>query len=98
MKTQHGQERGHQRAFQPKIYATNTVRCPVSFYKKFRSHLPVEMNARSHMEVWYMKALLGKNEIAKFLSTAVKNAGLHREGEKVTNHCQENLYFEAPFC
>ena len=30
-KTRHGQERGHQRAFQPKIYATNTARCPVSF-------------------------------------------------------------------
>ena len=28
----------------------------------------------------------GKNEIGKFLSTAAKNAGLHREGEKVTNH------------
>ena len=86
-KTRHGQERGHQRAFQPKIYATNTARCPVSFYKKFRSHRPVEMNApespfylavrhnrRSNEEVWYMKAPLGKNEIRKFLSTAAKNA------------------------
>ena len=98
-KTRHGQERGHQRAFQPKIYATNTARCPVSFYKKFRSHRPVEMNApespfylavrhnrRSNEEVGYMKAPLGKNEIGKFLSTAAKNAGLHREGKKVTNH------------
>ena len=98
-KTQHGQERGHQRAFQPKIYATNTARCSVSFYKKFRSHQLVEMNApgspfylvvqhyrRSNEEVWYMKEPLGKNEIGKFLSTAAKNAGLHREGKKVTNH------------
>ena len=98
-KSRHGQERGHQRAFQPKIYATNTARCPVSFYKKISSHRPVEMNApkspfylavrhnrRSNEEVWYMKAPLGKNEIGKFLSTAVKNAGLHREGNKVTNH------------
>ena len=72
-KTRHGQERGHQRAFQPKIYATNTARCPVSFYKKFSSHRPEEMNApespfylavrhnrRSNEEVWYMKAPLGK--------------------------------------
>ena len=44
-KTRHGQERGHQRAFQAKIYATITARCPVGFYKKFRSHRPVEMNA-----------------------------------------------------
>ena len=43
-----------------------------------------------------MKAPLGKNEMAKFLSTAEKNAGLHRERKKVTNHyVKKNLYFEA---
>ena len=41
-KTRHGQERGHQRAFQPKIYATNTARRPVSSSKTFRSHRPVQ--------------------------------------------------------
>ena len=39
-------------------------------------------NRRSNEEVWYMKAPLGKNEIGKFLSTAAKNAGLHKEGKK----------------
>ena len=43
-------------------------------------------NRRSNEEVLYMKAPLGKNEIGKFLSTAAKNAGLHRERKKVTNH------------
>ena len=33
-----------------------------------------------------MKAPLEKNEIGKFLSTAAKNAGLHKEGKRVTNH------------
>ena len=73
MKTRHGQARGHQSAFQPKVFATNTARWPVSFYKKFRSHRPVEMSAsespfylavrnnrRSNEEVWYMKAPLEK--------------------------------------
>ena len=59
--------------FQPKIYATNTARCPVSFYKNFRSHRPTEMNAPkspfylavghnrpSNEEVWYMNAPLRK--------------------------------------
>jgi len=77
-KTRHGKGQGHQRAFQPEPYATNTERCPVSFYKKFRSHRPVEMNApespfyladrhnqRSNGEVWYMKAPLGENKIGK---------------------------------
>jgi len=43
-KTRHGQEKGHQRAFQPKVFATNTERCPVKYYKKFKSHRPAEMN------------------------------------------------------
>ena len=81
-KTRHGEERGHQRVFQPKIYATNTVRCPVSFYKKFRSG----NNRCSNEKVWFMKAPLGKNEMGKFLSTAAKNAGLHGEGKQVINH------------
>lgn len=33
-----------------------------------------------------MKALLGKIETGKFLSTAAKNAGLQHKGKKVTNH------------
>ena len=49
-------------------------------------YLAVRHNRCSNEEVWYMKAPLGKNEVGKFLSTAAKNAGLHREGEKVTNH------------
>ena len=108
-KTRHGQERGKQRSFQPKIYATNTARCPDSFYKKFRCHRPVEINApespfylavrhnrRSNEEVWYMKAPLGKIEIGKFLSTTAKNAGLHREGKKVTNHSVRKTCISMP--
>ena len=85
-------ERSNQR-FMPPIQRDDLA--AVSFYKKFRSHRPVEMNApespfylavchnrRSNEEVWYMNAPLGKNEIGKFLSTAAKNAGLHREGKK----------------
>ena len=70
------------------------------FTKKFRSHRPVEIlmnapespfsltvwhNRRSENEVWYVGAPHEKNKMAKFLSTAVKNAGLHREGTKGTN-------------
>jgi len=32
MKTRHGQEKGHRKAFQPKLYATKSERCPVKFY------------------------------------------------------------------
>ena len=99
-KTRTGQERGHQRAFQPKAYATNDDRCPVRFYKEFRDHRPREMNtdeapfflAVKHKRspndnIWYMKSPLGKNQIGKFLSTAAKNAGIpQKSGAKISNH------------
>ncbi|CAH3136817.1 unnamed protein product, partial [Porites lobata] len=38
-KTRTGQDGGHQRAFEPKAHASNNKsRCPVEFYKAFRSH------------------------------------------------------------
>lgn len=99
-KTRKGAENGHQRPFCPKIYATNNDRCPVKYYKLFKSHRPAEMNEanspfflairhgerRQNTDVWYMKAPLGKNEIGKFLTTAANNAGLQRQGAKVANH------------
>lgn len=98
-KTCHGQEKGHRRAFQPKVYATKAERCPVKFYKTFKSHRLLEMNQKespfylavrqnrtSQDQVWYMKSPLGRNEIGKFLSTAAQKAGLLREGKRVTYH------------
>ena len=98
--TRSGQEQGHQRAFQPKLYATNSDRCPVEFYKKFPSHRPVEMkkpdspfylavkhDCKANEQVWYKKSPLGKNEIGNFLSTAPKKANLQQgQGAKITNH------------
>ena len=91
----HRQDRGHQRAFQPKIYATNTARChrPVEIFMNAPEspfYLTVWHNRRSSNEVWYMRAPLEKNKIGKFLSTAVNNAGLHREGKKGTNNSVRN--------
>ena len=99
-KTRHGQENGHQRSFQPKIYATGSERCPVRYYKEYMSHCPVEMNTedapfflavrhgnRHHNNnIWYMRSPLGKNEIGKFLSKAADSAGLQRAGDKLSNH------------
>ncbi|XP_078371393.1 tolloid-like protein 2 [Oculina patagonica] len=96
-KTRKGEENGHRRPFTPKAYATNTERCPVQFYKLFRSHRPDEMNEqdapfflavrhgdrRVNPEVWYMKAPLGKNEIGKFLKTAADKASL--QGQTLVN-------------
>lgn len=99
-KTRKGQENGHRRSFQPKVYATESERCPVKYYKYFKSHRPAEMNTadapfflairhgnrRENNDVWYKKCPLGKNEIGKFLTKAADNAGLQRSGAKVSNH------------
>ena len=74
-KTRKGQENGHQRPFKPKAYASESERCPVRFYKIFKSHRPLEMNVpdvpffleinykrRADNDVWYMKSPLGKND------------------------------------
>jgi len=37
-------------------------------------------------EIWYMKAPLGKNQIAKFLSAAADNAGIKRTYARLSNH------------
>ena len=99
-KTRHGQENGHQRSFQPKIYATGSERCPVRYYKEYMSHRPVEMNTEDapfflavrhgnhhhNNNIWYMRSPLGQNEISKFLSKAADSAGLQRAGDKLSNH------------
>ena len=87
---------GPGRPFCPTAQASNNARCPIFFYKAFRSHRPTEMNnpespfylAIKHKRkpsdtVWYMNAPLGKNSIGKFLKMAAKRTGLQGN---VTNH------------
>ena len=53
-KTRTGQEHGHQRAFQPKSYATGDEKCPVKLYKTFKSYRPPEMKkTRFAIFSWY---------------------------------------------
>ena len=97
-KTQQGQEFLHQCAFNPTLHATNQDWCPVKYYKSFRDHRPPEINRvespfflavktkRSpNNPVWYMKYLLGKNELGKLLGEVAKIANLGGP-HKVTNH------------
>ena len=67
------------------------MRCPVEFYKKFRSHRPVEMNkpnspfylavkrnCNATYIIWYKKTPLGKRRNWKFSATAAKKANLQQ--------------------
>ena len=86
-KTRTGEQvQGHQRAFDPKAFATGGQRCPVMIYKLYKSHRPLNalrdnspffLSLRrerslniSTTQVWYLDSPLGKNEIGKFMSKA----------------------------
>ena len=100
-KTRTGQDGGHQRAFEPKAHACNNKsRCPVEFYKAFRSHrseamlepdapfyLAINHRRTPNDKVWYLDRPLGKNEIGKFLKDAFAAAKLDDTNKKkVSNH------------
>ena len=100
-KTRTGQDGGHQRAFEPKAYASkNKSRCPVEFYKAFRSHrseamldpdapfyLAINHRRKPSEKVWYMDRPHGKNEIGKLLKDAFASAKLDETNKKkVSNH------------
>ncbi|XP_031552308.1 zinc finger MYM-type protein 3-like [Actinia tenebrosa] len=84
-KTRTGQG-GHRRAFNPKAHASvNKSRCPVEFYKAFRSHrsesmlmsdapfyLAINHKRKPEDKVWYLNRPLGKNEIVKILKESTE--------------------------
>ena len=98
-KTWTGQDGDHQRAFEPKAYASkNKSRWPVEFYKAFRSRRSEAMldpdspfyHAINHRrkpndKVWYLDRPLGKNEIGKLLKDTFAAAKLD-DTNKVSNH------------
>ena len=95
-------ERGSKtRTGKPKAHASNNKsRCPVEFYKAFRSHRPEAMlepdapfylainhRRKPNDKVWYLDRPLGKNEIGKFLKDAFAAAKLDDTNKKkVSNH------------
>ena len=90
-KTRTGQDGGHQRAFEPKAYASNNKsRCPVEFYKTFRSHRSeamLEPDAPFYLAINHRRKPKEKNEIGKFLKDAFAAAKLDDTNKKkVSNH------------
>ena len=112
-KTRNGQEKGHQRAFQPKVYANGTERCPVKFCKLFKSHRPAEMNLPrrsifSCSQTWWTKTkqqrmvlegAVRKERNWKVLVESCRES--RNSGTWFKNKqpfCEEDLYFEATWC
>ena len=112
-KTRTGQDGGHQRAFEPKAHARNNKsRCPVEFYKAFRSHrseamlepdapfyLTINHQRKPTDKVWYLDRPLGKNEIGKFLKDAFAAAKLDDTNKKnVSSHTSLYLHYNTAKC
>ena len=63
-KTQKGQESGHKRAFQPKIYATGKERCPIKLYKHFPGS-PTSGNEATKFRFLGFTPFAGKSNIQR---------------------------------
>lgn len=95
-KTRTGALGSKPRPFHPKIFANNTDRCPVKFYKFYKTKRPESMcqtNSPFYLTVkprvsirdniWYAASPMGKNSLGKIMPEMAKAAGI--EG-KITNH------------
>ena len=96
-KTRTGAESGESlRAFNPRMYATGTERCPVSIFKNYIQkrpqqackpdsplYLSVANSVTNDSATWYKNQLVGKVTLGKFMKSMAERAGL--EGRK-TNH------------
>ena len=96
-KTRKGEEFEVKRAFNPIVYATNSENCPISYYKEFKNHRPVESLSQQSpfflackhkvdlkQPVWYANTPLGKNKLGEILGQASKLFGF--SGREVANH------------
>ena len=80
-----------------KMFATNTDRCPVHFFKAYISHHPecattpespfylgIKHKQPSEAKIWYINSPTGINTLGKFMTTASTAVGIDRT--RVTNH------------
>ena len=97
-KTNSGEkETGEKRAYQPAIWSTGDIRCPVTTYKEFKRrpessltpdasfYLQVNHTKTMADEAWYLNRSLGKNKIGEFLASAAKLAQLGGT-KNIANH------------
>lgn len=79
-KTRNGEEGSTVRYFHPKIFATDSDRCPIRMYKAFREKRPIQMcepdspfylsaktKLKSHDPTWYSTSAMGKNTLAQIM-------------------------------
>jgi len=94
-KTRPGAVRAKRRSQRPRMYATNTDRCPVAIFKTYLARRPKELREKGPLylstistptsEVWYKRQKMGVNRIGEMMKRII--AGTSIEGEKrLTNH------------
>lgn len=80
----------------PKMFATNTDRCPVQIFKFYLSKRPFELRNNGPFylsviinpssEIWYKKISMGINTINNLMKKMIKNSSLCDTDKKITNH------------
>ena len=77
----------------PKMFATNTERCPVNFFKLYLSKRPVDLrstgplylavNHRPATNIWYKSSRMGEHTIDNLMKRMVANSPLNDETSAV---------------
>ena len=84
------------RLVQPKMFATNTSQCPVSFYKLYLSKRPISLRATGPLylsvihnpasSIWYKNMPMGQHTINVIMKKMVENSPLANSTKRLTNH------------
>ena len=78
------------------MFATNTIRCPISFYKMYLEKRPISLRASGPLylsiihnptsQVWYKNMPMGQHTINSIMKNMVANSPLRTSSKKLTNH------------
>lgn len=98
-KTRQGGLRPKQRVTNPKMFEfpSDRARCPVTLFEKYVSKRPAALKNTGRFYLspradfrdsgqWYKQVPVGKNKIASFMKSIIKDTSLEHSGKNITNH------------
>ena len=85
------------RLIQPKMFSTDTSRCPVNIFKLYLSKRPSQLRSSGPLylsiihkpvsnSLWYKNVPVGQHTINSIMKRMIENSPLRNSDKKLTNH------------
>ena len=85
------------RLIQPKMFSTDTSRCPVNIFKLYLSKRPSQLRSSGPLylsiihkpvsnSLWYKNVPMGQHTINSIMKRMIENSPLRNSDKKLTNH------------